>query len=122
MLIPNETQKLYNSLEKELKTIKGQLGEIASENPAVKGDFDVRVEDLGNSMEDAAQEMATLDQRQAQLDFLEKRHKEITDAMDKIKAGIYGKCERCSVEIKKERLMAMPVVALCINCAKLSSK
>jgi RNA polymerase-binding transcription factor DksA len=119
MLNQDDLQKLKANLEKELETIENQLREIASENPAVKGDFDVRVEDLGNSMEDAAQEMTTLDQRQALVSALEKRRKEVRDAIDKIKSGTYGKCEKCSVAIKKERLIARPVAALCMDCAKL---
>lgn len=119
MLKEDELQKLHSNLENELKTIESQLREIASENPAVKGDFDVRVEDLGDSMEDAAQEMTTLDQRQALVSALERRRKEVKDAIEKIKLGSYGKCENCSVQIKKERLVAMPIAALCIDCAKL---
>src|SRR3989344_588566 len=109
---------MHDNLNKELETIESQLREVASENPAVKGDFDVRVEDLGESMEDAAQEMTTLDQRQAMVTALEKRRKEVKDAIEKIKAGTYGKCEKCSVQIQKERLAAMPVAALCMDCAK----
>ena len=118
MLTQDEVQKLHDNLQAELKTIEDQLREIASENPAVKGDFDVRVEDLGSSMEDSAQEMTTLDQRQALVTVLEKKRKEVKDAIEKIKAGSYGKCIKCSVDIKKERLVAMPVAALCMDCAK----
>ena len=50
---------------------------------------------------------------------LKKRYKEVQNAMTKIKAGKYGICEKCSVQIKKERLIAMPIAALCINCAKI---
>ncbi len=120
MLTQDELQKLRSNLETEFKTIETQLKEIASENPAVKGDFDVRVEDLGDSMEDVAQEMTTLDQRQALVSALERRRKEVKDALDKIEGGTYGKCEKCSAHIKKERLVAMPIAALCMDCAKLS--
>ena len=118
MLNKDELQKLHNNLAGELDKIDSQLREIASENPAVKGDFDVRVEDLGESMEDVAQEMTTLDQRQALVSALERRRKEVKDAMEKINAGTYGKCEKCSTEIKKERLVAVPIAVLCMDCAK----
>ena len=118
----SDSQKLYNDLAKELETLDSQLKEIASENPAVKGDFDVRVEDLGSSMEDSAQEMTSLDQRQALVDALERRRKEIVHAMEKIKAGTYGKCENCLAEIHKDRLVAMPVASLCMDCAKIARR
>lgn len=118
----DEAQKLFDDLAKELQNIDSQLKEIASENPVVKGDFDVRVEDLGDSLEDSAQEMASLDQRQALVDSFERRRKEVVHAMEKIKAGTYGKCEKCSADIQKERLTAMPVAALCITCAKTARK
>ena len=117
-----DLEKLHADLEKELKTIDIQLKEIASENPIVKGDFDVKVEDLGSSMEDVAQELTSLDQRQALVDALERRRKEVVHAMEKIKEGTYGRCEKCSSEIHKDRLVAMPVAALCISCAKNSRK
>src|SRR3989338_5974786 len=116
----DDQKKLYEDLSKEAEAIESQLREIASENPVTKGDFSARVEDLGDSMEDAAEEMASLDQRQAMVIQLKKRHKEVIHAMEKIKAGSYGKCENCSTPIKKERLVAMPIAALCINCAKIS--
>ncbi len=114
----DEQQKLYEDLAKELKIVESQLREIAIEKD---GDFEARVEDLGDSMEDAAEELASLDQRQAMVTQLKKRYKEIKHAMEKLKAGNYGKCEKCSATIKKERLVAMPVAALCINCAKLAN-
>lgn len=116
----DEQQKLYDDLAKEAKIIEGQLKEIASENPITKGDFEARVEDLGDSMEDAAEELASLDQRQAMVIQLKKRYREVQSAIAKIKTGKYGVCEKCSVPIKKERLIAIPVAALCINCAKIA--
>ena len=115
-----EQQKLYNDLLKEAQTIENQLKEIAIENPASKGDFSARVEDLGDSTEDVAEEMASLDQRQAMVIELKKRYKDVNHSIEKITAGTYGKCEKCSVDIRKERLIAMPVAALCINCAKIT--
>ena len=115
-----DKKKLYDDLAQEAKTIKGQLKEIASENPINKGDFSVRVEDLGDSVEDVAEEMASLDQRQAMVSVLKKRYKDVIHSMEKIKSGSYGKCENCSVDIMEARLKAMPVASLCIKCAKMA--
>jgi len=86
----DELQKLTDSLTKELKEIDKELIDIASENPLIKGDFDVKVQDMGPSQEDAAQEAGELDRNQALVDSLERRRRDIVNSLDKIKSGIYG--------------------------------
>lgn len=113
-----ELQKLSDSLKKRLAEIDKELTSIASENPLVRGDFDVKVEDLGPSQEDAAQEAGELDRQQALVTVLEKERKEIVNTLEKIESGVYGKCEKCSAEINPARLKAVPIASLCINCAK----
>src|SRR3989344_1331067 len=114
----DELKKLVENLQKELATIDKELSGIASENPLVRGDFDVKVEDMGQSTEEAAQEAGELDRLQALVDNLEKKRKEIVAMLEKIKGGTYGKCQNCSVAIDPARLKARPVAGLCISCAK----
>ncbi len=113
----DDLKKLDDDLAREEAEIRKELKGIASENPLVRGDFDVVVEDIGESQEDAAQEAGELDRNQALVDALERRLKEITHTREKIKTGAYGKCENCSSEIPTARLKAMPVAAFCISCA-----
>jgi DnaK suppressor protein len=40
----------------------------------------------------------------------------IDDALDKIKAKTYGKCEECKGEIDEKRLEAIPYARQCIAC------
>ena len=114
----DELQKLLNSLNNRLKDIDFELSKIASENPAVRGDFNVVVEDIGSSQEDTAQEAGELDRQQALVDALEKERKEIMRTTERIKGGTYGKCEKCSSDISLARLRAVPIATLCISCAK----
>lgn len=116
----DELQKLADNLKKRVKEIDKELSSIASENPLVRGDFEVKVEDLGKSDEDTGQEAGELDRNQAMVNTLEKERKDIENTLDKIESGAYGKCESCSTEINPARLKAMPVAALCMNCAKKS--
>ena len=109
--------KLKNNLQKRIENIDKELSAIASENPLVRGDFDVRVDNLGESQEDTAQEAGELDRQQALVDALERKRKEIVATIDKIDSGKYGKCDNCSAEISPNRLRAVPVAALCITCA-----
>jgi len=110
-------EKLSYNLKNRLKEIDNELTVIASENPLVKGDFEVKVEDLGKSDEDAGLEAMELDRNQARVTVLEKERKEIKHTLAKIKAGIYGKCENCSTDISLARLKAIPIASHCINCA-----
>ncbi len=87
----DEIQKLADNLKNRLKEIDKELSAIASENPLVKGDFDVKVEDLGKSEEDTEQEAGELDRNQAMVNTLERERKEIENTLGKIKSGTYGK-------------------------------
>jgi len=40
----------------------------------------------------------------------------IDEAMKRIEAGTFGKCESCGGEISEERLRVRPVTTLCIDC------
>ena len=42
----------------------------------------------------------------------------IDHALEKIRAGAYGKCERCIANIPLARLQALPYATLCINCKR----
>lgn len=41
-----------------------------------------------------------------------------TDALLKIKQGIYGKCESCGKQIEEGRLKIMPTADLCLTCTR----
>jgi RNA polymerase-binding transcription factor DksA len=87
----DELEKLDANLAKEQEVIEKELRDIASENPLIKGDFDVKVEDIGPTNEDAAQEASELDRNQAMVDELERRLKEILNTREKIKNNSYSK-------------------------------
>lgn len=43
---------------------------------------------------------------------------EVMVALERIEAGTYGICDSCGEEIEQERLDAMPVTSLCIECKR----
>ena len=43
---------------------------------------------------------------------------DIDDALARIKAGTYGRCENCHREIPRERLEALPYARYCMECAE----
>jgi RNA polymerase-binding protein DksA len=42
---------------------------------------------------------------------------EINDALAKMEAGTYGRCESCGQQIPEPRLEAKPAAKFCIDCA-----
>lgn len=112
-----ELQKLKENLNKRLSAIDKELRNIAYENPMIQGDFEVKIDDLGPSLEDNEQEAGELDRNQALVNVLEKERKDIQNTLQKIEAGAYGKCEDCSSNINPARLKVMPIAAFCIDCA-----
>ena len=44
--------------------------------------------------------------------------KNIQKALTKMRAGTYGKCEKCGKGIELGRLLAMPAAQYCLSCSK----
>jgi DnaK suppressor protein len=57
-----------------------------------------------------AQAMALLDETRAQIETLDQ-------ALARLAAGTYGRCESCGEPIAPERLAARPAATTCIRCA-----
>jgi len=58
-------------------------------------------------------------ERELDMTFEENEREALDDvraALDRLKAGTYGTCSRCSAEIPPARLKAMPTATLCITC------
>ena len=90
-MTPDELQKLYDNLEIEEKTLKDQLNRIANKNPAVKGDYEVRMPNYGDEDDENTQEIVDLNRNAAMVQELESRLREIEETKKKIKDGTYGK-------------------------------
>lgn len=55
--------------------------------------------------------------RLARLEQMRSKEDELKTALERIHAGDYGFCEDCSQPINPERLEALPLATLCIECA-----
>ena len=67
--------------------------------------------DMGTDNFDEELDLALLENEQQLL-------VDIDDALARIKAGTYGRCENCHREIPRERLEAVPYARYCLRCAK----
>lgn len=114
-------EKIKNELEQKKNLIEKELQGFAKKDKKVKGDWDTRFPDLdgesgGGKLEDEAKEVeeySTL----LPIEFsLETRLRDINLALEKIKQGKYGVCEKCNKPITKKRLKVCPEARLCLKC------
>jgi DnaK suppressor protein len=47
----------------------------------------------------------------------ERRIAGLEEALERIRAGIYHRCDRCGADIGRERLEALPATRVCVGCA-----
>jgi DnaK suppressor protein len=51
-----------------------------------------------------------------QLELDSSRQRALNEALERIRDGSYGICERCDAEISEKRLLAVPWTAYCLRC------
>ena len=103
---------LYKSkLEKERSMLLSEIKQ--NERPV---DFGADTEDMDEGT-DRSEEVGD---RLAVAEDLKKRLEEVNDALEKIRQGTYGICERCRNAIEKNVLDVDPESRLCKNCKTLA--
>ncbi len=117
MLDQKIIDELKSSLEKEHDLLVSELTTIATPDPNLEGDWDVKhfewSEDQITSEEalegdESVNESDEDMKNKALSDHLELRLKEVNDALKRIEDGTYGTCEVCQKELPLERLKADP--------------
>ena len=112
-----KTEIYKKKLEEEKVVVENELKDIARKDKdtgkweAVPEDDRVKEADE-NDMADQNEEYT---ERTGIADSLNKRIKDIEDALEKIEKGTYGKCEVCGEKIEEERLEANPAARTCIE-------
>ncbi len=113
-LIKQNEQKLLAEIEK----IKKQIQKLKNDDPFADPDYasdnaaidtDVREQDYHAIIE-------------AQIKDMQKRARLIQTALDRIKKGTYGFCQRCGKSIPPARLELIPEALYDIDCEKLMRK
>ncbi|MCD6284012.1 TraR/DksA C4-type zinc finger protein [bacterium] len=112
-------KKLEEKLEREKERITKELEEFAKEDKKPKGDWDTIHPQMGRKLEEKADEVEEYESLLPVEYALEKRLKDINDALEKIRNGKdYGICEKCHKEIEVDRLLVCPEARYCLKCAK----
>jgi DnaK suppressor protein len=111
------------SLEKERGAIENELSKIAVPNKNIPGDWQSKFpygnSDSGTaSLERQADEVEEYTTRLPLEHNLETKLAAIDAALEKIRRGTYGKCEKCGKNIPLERLEIFPEARFCVDCQK----
>lgn len=115
--------QLKKELEKEKEKIENQLKSFAKKDEKLKGDWDTLFpkwngEAGGAGLEKAADEVEEYSTLLPIEYALETRLKNIDLALEKIKKGKYGICEKCNGKIDEKRLKVYPEARFCLKCRK----
>jgi len=117
-------KELKEELEKEKSRIEEELKKIAKRDEKLPGDWNTifpkwdGTTSGGSRLETAADEVEEYSTLLPIEYSLELHLKNIELALEKIKKGKYGICEKCGKEIEEERLRISPEARYCSRCKK----
>lgn len=115
MLDQQTLQELKEKLLAEKERLEQDLGKIAVKE---RDEYTPAVEDMGRSMEDAAEEYEEYTTKAGITETLDKNLKEVEAALVRMEDGTYGKCVECDKDIPLDRLRAYPSAKHCLDCAQ----
>lgn len=107
-------QELEKKLLKDQKRIGNQIEELKQDDPFINPDH---VTDNA-AVDTDVREKVGHETIEAQINTLKRRLEAISYALEKIKSGGYGKCERCKTPINVARLNLLPECRYCVECEK----
>ncbi|MBZ1356690.1 MAG: TraR/DksA C4-type zinc finger protein [Candidatus Nealsonbacteria bacterium] len=113
-------EKLKDRMKKEKNSLEEMLGEFAKESKINPGDWDTKFPNFKaeGTTDEEADEVEEYNSLLPIERVLEVKLQNINTALDKIKSGEYGKCEKCDKEIAENRLNLIPETKVCIDCKK----
>lgn len=115
------TKKVQEALKQKLKSekesLEKELSSFSKEDSKLQGDWSTKFPKFdGGGMESEADEVQEYEKLLSVEHSLEKRLKDVNLAIEKIKKGTYGICEKCNKEMDAKRLEACPEARFCITC------
>ena len=116
---PEEMELFRQTLLNLRARIRGDLDQMTDEalkrnQPDSSGNLSnmpLHMADVGTENYDQEFTLGLIENEQATLE-------QINDALTRIRAGTFGKCEECKNPIAKPRLQALPYTRHCIECAR----
>lgn len=108
--------ELSEVLESEKQSLRSELSQIGKENPQTGDWYAIPMEtdgDAESDYSDQADYVEDFESRSARLGEIEKRYRDVVDALKKIETGNYGICEKSGQPIEIDRLQANPAARTC---------
>lgn len=97
-------------LERQVQAVEtGGLHQSMRDSTGELSFYDNHPADLGNELFERGKDVALRDNALIQLRGVE-------EALQRIEAGTYGRCQKCGREIDEERLEVLPEAAYCYEC------
>jgi len=115
--------KIKKALEEKRDKIKKELETFAQKDEKNKHNWKSKFPKLGEESGDSVLEVGA-DEVEEYVNklpveySLELKLKSINTALQKIKTGKYGICEKCGKKISLKRLTTLNEAKYCVNCAK----
>lgn len=110
-MMPEARERLLvrlNEIVQELATLKNELAE-ATRSQSNEGT-------LANHQADEASDMLLAETDLSRIRELWAEHREIAEAIERIEAGTYGRCQQCGAFIDPIRLEILPAARRCQTC------
>lgn len=116
-------EEIKEKLEKQKVSIEAELKKFAKKDDKLEGDWDTKYPKMdggvgSQALEDAADQVEEYVNLLPVEHSLELRLQNINLALEKIKKGIYGKCQKCGKRISEEKLKIYPETLDCGKCEK----
>ena len=110
-------KELKKKLEESKERLEKELKSFAEKDKKLKGDWDTRYPKFdGGKLEEEADEVEEYGNLLPIENTLELELQKVNRALEKIKKGKYGMCEKCKGPISEARLKVYPQAAYCKKC------
>ena len=112
----NNTEHYKKLLEKELKTLEGELKTLGRVNPENPKDWEAVPPEQSETIaekEELAEQTEAYENNTAILKELEIKYNEVKEALSRIDSSTFGLCKTCGKEIENDRLNANPAAKTC---------
>ena len=111
-------KKIEAKLKEEEARLLLELKKFTQEDKHDKEEFQATWPEMGDKDDENIAEVAMYSDMLSLEKNLEKRVRDVRDALERIKKGKHGVCKYCKREIQEKRLEARPVSSACIECKK----
>lgn len=111
-----DTKHFQKKLEEEKASLEAQLSSVAQKDPNNPSNWEAKPAERDSSLADEnliADSIEDYEENNAITNALEARLNDVRSGLDKIKHGVYGKCQICQKEIESDRLEANPAARTC---------